>query len=90
MAILPLGEGVADWVVRHGGATPLRRRGNGSRAFWKCNWRFEPAPECYERVWHPVHGALRDHKPYLVVLVELPDADGVRLVGNQWALPSWR
>lgn len=36
----------------------------------------------YERVWHPVHPALRDQGPYLVVLVELPHADGVRLVGN--------
>ena len=36
----------------------------------------------YERVWHPVHPALKDQGPYLVVLVELPQADGVRLVGN--------
>jgi len=36
----------------------------------------------YERVWHPVHRALADHGPYLVVLVELPHADSVRLVGN--------
>jgi uncharacterized OB-fold protein len=36
----------------------------------------------YERVWHPVHPALKTHGPYLVVLVELPQADNVRLVGN--------
>ena len=36
----------------------------------------------YERVWHPVHPALAGQGPYLVVLVELPHADGVRLVGN--------
>ena len=36
----------------------------------------------YERVWHPVHPALQDQGAYLVVLVELPAADGVRLVGN--------
>lgn len=36
----------------------------------------------YERVWHPVHPALADQGPYLVVLVELPQAGGVRLVGN--------
>jgi hypothetical protein len=36
----------------------------------------------WERVWHPVHPALTDFGPYLVVLVELPDAGGVRLVGN--------
>lgn len=36
----------------------------------------------YERVWHPVHPALKDQGPYIVVLVELPGADDVRLVGN--------
>ncbi|HLZ68558.1 MAG TPA: OB-fold domain-containing protein [Dehalococcoidia bacterium] len=36
----------------------------------------------WERVWHPVHPALREACPYLVVLVELPDADNVRMVGN--------
>ena len=36
----------------------------------------------FERVWHPVHPALKDRVPYLVVLVELPDADNVRMVGN--------
>ena len=36
----------------------------------------------FERVWHPVHSALREQGPYLVVLVEIPQADGVRLVGN--------
>lgn len=36
----------------------------------------------YERVWHPVHPALADQGPYLVVLVELPQAGNVRVVGN--------
>ena len=36
----------------------------------------------FERVWHPVHRALVDQGPYIVVLVELPAADNVRLVGN--------
>jgi uncharacterized OB-fold protein len=36
----------------------------------------------YERVWHPVHSALKDQGPYVVVLVELPHANNVRLVGN--------
>ena len=36
----------------------------------------------FERVWHPVHPALKDNCPYLVVLVELPDAGHVRMVGN--------
>ena len=36
----------------------------------------------YERVWHPVHPALKDQGPYIVALVELPQADNVRLIGN--------
>ncbi len=36
----------------------------------------------WERVWHPVHPALKDACPYIVVLVELPDAGNVRMVGN--------
>ena len=35
-----------------------------------------------ERVWHPVHPALKDQGPYIVVLVELPHADNVRIVGS--------
>jgi uncharacterized OB-fold protein len=36
----------------------------------------------WERVWHPSHAVLRQHGPYLAVLVELPHAGGVRMVGN--------
>jgi len=36
----------------------------------------------WERVWHPSHAALRGHYPYLAVLVELPHAGRVRMVGN--------
>lgn len=36
----------------------------------------------HERVWHPVHPALLEQGPYIVVLLEIPHADGVRLVGN--------
>lgn len=36
----------------------------------------------YQRVWHPVHPALREQGPYLVVLVELPRAGRVRMLGN--------
>ncbi len=42
----------------------------------------------WERPWHPVHPALKDHGPYLIVLVELPQADGVRLVGNLLGDPT--
>ena len=36
----------------------------------------------WERVWHPVHPALEDAGPYLVVLVELPHAGNIRMIGN--------
>lgn len=36
----------------------------------------------WERVWHPAHEAIRHHGPYLVVLIELPHAGRLRLVGN--------
>lgn len=36
----------------------------------------------WERIWHPAHPALKAHGPYLAVLVELPQAGGVRMVGN--------
>ena len=46
----------------------------------------EVAPEgliySWERPWHPVHPALKDHGPYIVVLVELPHAANVRMIGN--------
>jgi len=37
----------------------------------------------WERVWHPVHPALRNACPYVVLLVELPGAGGIRMVGNR-------
>lgn len=36
----------------------------------------------WERIWHPAHAALKNHGPYLAVLVELPHAGKVRMVGN--------
>ena len=36
----------------------------------------------WERPWYPVHPALKEKLPYIVVLVELPDAGNVRMVGN--------
>jgi uncharacterized OB-fold protein len=36
----------------------------------------------WERAWHPSHTALRNHGPYIAVLVELPHAGNVRVVGN--------
>jgi uncharacterized OB-fold protein len=60
---------------------------------WICHrcHRFDPewvevAPRgriySWERAWHPVHACLKDHGPYLVVVVELPHAGHVRMLGN--------
>lgn len=42
----------------------------------------------WTRVWHPAHASLRDHGPYLVVLVELPQAGHVRMLGNLLGDPA--
>lgn len=46
----------------------------------------EVAPEgrifSWERVWHPSHPSLLAHGPYLVVLVELPHAGHIKMLGN--------
>ena len=44
----------------------------------------EPRGRIYswQRPHHPVHPALDGATPYTIVLVELPGADGVRMVGN--------
>lgn len=36
----------------------------------------------WERIWHPAYPALKDHGAYLAVVVELPHAGRVRMVGN--------
>jgi uncharacterized OB-fold protein len=36
----------------------------------------------WERSWYPVHPALQNGVPYIVVLVELPHAGNIRMVGN--------
>jgi uncharacterized protein len=36
----------------------------------------------WTRIWHPVHPALKDAGPYIVVIVELPHAGGIRMLGN--------
>lgn len=36
----------------------------------------------WERVWYAAHPALRGRPPYLVVLVEIPEAGHVRMIGN--------
>jgi len=62
-------------------------------AEWLCHkcHRFDPQWQqvlprgriySWERVWHPVHPCLANHGPYLAVLVELPEAGNVRMLGN--------
>lgn len=36
----------------------------------------------WTRVWHPVHSALKNAGPYIIVIVELPLAGGIRMLGN--------
>lgn len=36
----------------------------------------------WTRAWHPVHPALKEAGPYIIVIVELPHAGGVRMLGN--------
>ncbi|PKQ09803.1 MAG: DNA-binding protein [Alphaproteobacteria bacterium HGW-Alphaproteobacteria-12] len=36
----------------------------------------------WTRIWHPVHPALKDAGPYIVVVVELPHAGNIRMLGN--------
>jgi uncharacterized OB-fold protein len=42
----------------------------------------------YTIIHHPVHPALADRVPYNVVLVELPEAGGVRLLSNLVDVPA--
>ncbi|MAG34337.1 MAG: DNA-binding protein [Deltaproteobacteria bacterium] len=56
---------------------------------------FEPIPGpailfSWERAWHPVHPALADACPYVVVIVEFPEADGIRMIGNLVGDPQQR
>ena len=51
---------------------------------WDMNWRATPARGTvysWTRTWHPFSPEMRDVLPYLVVLVELPEAGAVRLAG---------
>jgi uncharacterized protein len=40
------------------------------------------------RNWNPVHPALREACPFIVAVVELPDADNIRMVGNLLSDPK--
>jgi uncharacterized protein len=60
---------------------------------WTCHrcgsrsLNFQPIPAegtiyAWERVWHPPHPGLADSCPFLIIVVELTAATGVKLVGN--------
>lgn len=57
---------------------------------WNCHafgldWVETPARGrifSWTRVWHPARPELKAATPYVLVLVELPDASHVRLIGN--------
>jgi len=36
----------------------------------------------WTRMWHPVHPALNGHGAYITVLVEIPHAGNIRMIGN--------
>ncbi len=36
----------------------------------------------WTRCWHPVHPALKEHGPYIAVVVELPETGNIRMLGN--------
>lgn len=88
--------------LREGKLLVQRCAGCGTWQFgpeWLCHrcHRFDPdwvevAPRgliySWERVWHPSHAALKGHGPYLAVLVELPQAGHVRMVGNLLGDPA--
>lgn len=42
----------------------------------------------WTRAWHPIHPALVEAVPYLAVIVELPDAGNVRMLGNLLGDPT--
>jgi uncharacterized OB-fold protein len=44
----------------------------------------------WQRVWHPVHAALKSQGPYIIVLVELHEAGNVRMIGNLLGDPKQR
>jgi hypothetical protein len=52
---------------------------------FEVGWAPVPGPArifSWERVWHPVHPALKPAVPYVVLLVEFPKANGIRMIGN--------
>jgi len=85
------------WQALRGGMLKVQRNPRTGAFQWPPQWIayddqgfeldwVEVAPRgviySWTRVWHPVHPALRDACPYIVVVVELPQAGNVRMLGN--------
>ncbi|MDH3681529.1 MAG: zinc ribbon domain-containing protein [Acidimicrobiia bacterium] len=93
----PDGLDTPFWDGLREGRLLLQRCGSCRRFQWGPEWvchrcrslelAYEETPAeglvySHQRVWHPVHPALKDQGPYIIVLVELPAADRVRIIGN--------
>ena len=60
---------------------PILRRGLGARCPGS-DGAYRATVCSWVRVWHPTDAALRDSVPYVVVLVELAAAGGIKMIGN--------
>ena len=84
------------WSGLRAGVLRVQRCGGCDRLQWGPEWichrchgfdlgweAVAPRGRIYswQRAWHPVHPALAAAVPYLVVVVELPDADNIRMLG---------
>lgn len=84
------------WLGLREGQLRIQRCGACGRWIWAPQWRCgacgsfdlhwaDAAPRgriySWVRTWHPFAPELAAHVPYVTALVELPDADGVRLLG---------
>jgi len=87
----PYWDGLREEVLR------VQRNPRTGRYQWPAQWIchddqgfdigwVEVAPRgviySWTRVWHPTHPALREHGPYIAVIVELAHANNIRMLGN--------
>jgi uncharacterized OB-fold protein len=93
----PSGLSAPYWEGLKAGVLKVQRNPRTGAWQWPAQWiahddrgfglewvEVEPFGLIYSwtRIWHPVHPALKDACPYIVVVVELPKVGGVRLLGN--------
>ena len=85
------------WQAARAGVLKVQRNPRTGVYQWPAQWMmhddqsFDPAwvevaPKgliySWTRAWHPVHPALKEAGPYIIVVVELPHAGGIRMLGN--------